>query len=102
MPLGLLSLLSLRGPVAANETGRGEEADRRLEVIDDPLFAVDGVQMGAPIAELDALTELDAEEVLRGDKAARLAEEARLAREAQVGAQEDSPCCRPCRAWAGD
>ena len=53
-------------------------------MVDDPFFAIDGVQIGAPIAELDALTELDAEEVLRGDKAARLAEEARMAREAQV------------------
>ena len=57
-----------------------------MAVVEDPLFAVDGVQMGPPIAELDALTELDAEEVLRGDTAARLAQEATLAREAQVNA----------------
>ena len=67
-------------------SGRGGEADERLAVIDDPRFELDGVQMGAPIAELDALTELDAEEVLKGEKAAKLAEEARLAREAQVRA----------------
>lgn len=78
--------------------GRGGEVDERIAVVEDPFFAVDGVHMGAPIAELDALTELDAEEVLRGDRAARLAEEARLAREAQVRVAclfgDRRPCCR--------
>jgi hypothetical protein len=81
--------------------GRGSEANERLAVVDDPLFAIDGVQLGAPIAELDALTELDAEEVLRGDKAARLAEEARLAREEQVCivclSETTRLCCRRLR-----
>lgn len=78
--LELLGLRDLKKYVLDSE-GRGAEAEARLADVEDPMFALDGILMGAPIAELDKLTELDAEEVIRGDKARRLAEEARLARE---------------------